>query len=105
MQRDSAQHTKLLDILFNMPPEPAIEFVFDFVPGSSALMPSTHATTAGAAAAAAAVSLSAPLHFQQLVYMKVFDTCTHIFRTHAAVLLSTEPRPRRHREKPDDRKG
>jgi histidyl-tRNA synthetase len=78
--RDSAHHTRMLDLLFSMPPDEHIDFTFDYL----------SVTSRGAATSSNAQMLREPsLHFLQLVQMKVFDTVSNIFRNHGAILFKT----------------
>ena len=98
--RDSLHHTRLLDILFGMPPESTIDFTFDYLSvssrggvgsqGEGTLIGSSFLGSANSAAVGGgrARLVEPPLHFQSLVQMKVFDTLTHLFRNHGAIHLS-----------------
>ena len=89
--RDSVHHSRLLDILFAMPPEPTIDFTFDYACGSSRMDMQLHTTPSSSSLlqpSSSGPSRVPSLHFHQLCQMRVFDTVSTIFRNHGAIVLS-----------------
>lgn len=86
--RDSVHHSRLLDILFAMPPEPTIDFTFDYACGSSRDMHMSGSLSSSLQLQSAPSAKTPSLHFHQLCQMRVFDTVATIFRNHGAIVLS-----------------